>query len=159
MTTAFHSKGPTSDGGPYVGHAHFWERAMSRGQFIRTAAGAGAAALSSGLWMPSLAHAAASSTVLPRPIPGGTQLALLAGGPSTATEVFHFFFPGLGVENSTITDFKGLIAAARILGKGTGQGGRLSGPTTLFFDADFRVMQGHYVGVDGEHHRGTFNLL
>jgi hypothetical protein len=31
-------------------------------------------------------------------------LALLVGGSST--EVFHFFLPGLGVENSTITDFK-----------------------------------------------------
>ena len=157
MNTAFQSKGPPSDGGPYVGHAHFWERAMSRGQFIKTAAGATGVALSSGLWMPSLAHAWASSPVLPRPIPGGTQLALLVGGSST--EVFHFFFPALGVENSTITDFKGLIAAARILGKGTGQGGRLSGPTTLFFDADFRVMQGLYVGVDGKHHHGTFHLL
>ena len=157
MHTGFRSLGPPQGGQHHRGHPHVWQRAMSRGQFIKTAAGATGVALSSGLWMPSLAHAWACSPVLPRPIPGGTQLAPLVGGSST--EVFHFFFPALGVENATITDFKGLIAAARILGKGTGQGGRLSGPTTLFFDADFRVMQGHYVGVDGKDHRGTFNLL
>ena len=41
-------------GRPRGGHAHFWNRAMSRAQFIQTAAGATGLALSSGLWMPGL---------------------------------------------------------------------------------------------------------
>src|SRR5436305_13914899 len=96
----------------YVGHTHFWERAMlSRRQFMTAAAATTGVVLGSGLWMPGLAQASGNA---PRPIPGGIQ----PFGPGT--ELFHVFPVGPGVEESTITDFHGAIAAAEIQGTGTG---------------------------------------
>src|SRR5207247_10722396 len=88
----------------YVGHSHFWERALlSRRQFMTAAAATTGVVLGSGLWMPGLAQASGNA---PRPIPGGVQ----PFGPGT--EVFHLFPIAHGVEPSTITDFHGTIAAA-----------------------------------------------
>lgn len=56
MSKALQALMQSRDGSPRVGHAHFWQRAMSRGQFSETAAGATGAALTSGLWMPALAR-------------------------------------------------------------------------------------------------------
>jgi hypothetical protein len=59
-------EGQSYHGHRYVGHAHFWERAMlSRRQFMMTAAGATGAVLSSGLWLPAVAHAAEDENVAP----------------------------------------------------------------------------------------------
>ena len=133
---------------------------MSRGQFIKTAAGAGAAALSAGLWMPALAQAApSSSSIAPKPIPGGGQ----PFGPGT--EVFHNYAPPVDpqigglpwpeLDLSQITDFKGAMAVARIQGTGTLTQGAVITQGALY-DADMRFMKGRYVGVDGEEHQGTF---
>src|SRR3989442_12434014 len=84
----------------HTGHSHFWQRAMSRRQFARTAAGAAVvgATLASGLWRSGLAKARGSNE--PVPIPGGIML----GG-----QTFHLFGPGgtnpSDQEPSTITDF------------------------------------------------------
>ncbi len=137
----------------HTGHAHFWERAraqgISRGQFIRAASGATAAALGSGLWLPGLAHAD-SGTAAPLPIPG-----TLPGTP------FHVVLPGpvdLGHEPSLITDFNGFIGLANV--DGTGTGTNASGAsTTLVFDLDVRFMDGVYIGVDGKTHAGTFGFV
>src|SRR5207249_12276230 len=87
--------GPWRDGHRHQGHAHFWDRAMSRGRFIGTVAGATGAALSARLWLPALAQAAAPSDATPKPIPGGFTfdgtLFHISGGP--------------GAEPSSITDF------------------------------------------------------
>lgn len=139
----------------YAGHAHFWERALSRRQFVRTAAGASALAVGASMGWPAAAFASRSSNDDPKPIPGGTDLLALLGRESGP--LFHFFFPAFGEDTSTITDFKGLIAAAEIQGSGVGTG---PGETlTLTYDADMRFMRGEYVAVDGRHRQGTFGFV
>src|SRR5439155_21392100 len=73
------------------GHAHFWERAMSRGALIKRVAGAGGAAATSGLWMPALARAGGgTTTAAPKPVPANPAL----GG-------LHIFLPGENAEPSS----------------------------------------------------------
>jgi hypothetical protein len=148
------TEGQSSKGHPYVGHTHFWERAMlSRRQFIGTSVGAAGAVLSSGLWLPAVAHADVQHNVAPRPIPGGIQF------PFAGTEVFHVFPPVHGAEPSTIFDFNGFVGVAHITGTGTGTDTATGTTTPLLFDVDNRFMQGVYVGVDGKKHRGTFGFI
>ncbi len=142
--------GPPHAGHRYVGHHHFWERAlMSRRQFIGAATGATGAvlALGTGLVLPRLALAAASD---PNPIPGGVVL----GG-----QLFHVFFLGEGNEPSTITDFKGSVGVAEVQGTGTGINTRTGHHETLNFDTDMRFMQGIYIGMDGKQHSDTFGFI
>lgn len=135
----------------HVGHTHFWERAMlSRRQFMGTAAGATGAVLASGLWMPGMALA---DNAAPKPIPGGIQ----PFGPGT--ELFHVFPIAPGVELSTITDFHGAIGGAEVQGMGTATNTDTGVTSRLLFDVDMRFMQGVYVGMDGERHRGTFSFI
>jgi hypothetical protein len=84
------------------------------------------------------------STAAARPIPGGFQLT--PGG-----EVFHVFFPGEG-EPSTITNFKGTVAAAVIDGRGTGANAAHA------FEVDVRFMDGTFIGLDGRQSVGTFTF-
>ncbi len=136
----------------YVGHAHFWERALSRRAFLGAAAGASALAATASVAWPAVAFAESEHNAAPRPIPGGTDLQFLLGnghGPP-----FHFFFPVIGQEVSTITDFKGSLAAAEIQGSGVDNKG-----TTLTYDADMRFMSGEYVALDGRRHEGTFAFV
>lgn len=136
----------------YVGHTHFWERAaMSRRQFMRTAAaGATGVVLGSGLWLPGIALA---DNPAPKPIPGGIQ----PFGPGT--QLFHVFPIAPGVELSTITDFHGSIGGAEVQGTGTATDLQTGNTSSLVFDVDMRFMQGVYVGMDGERHRGTFSFI
>lgn len=134
----------------YVGHTHFWERAMlSRRQFMRTAAGATGVVLASGLWMPGSVLA---DNPAPKPIPGGFK-------------AFGKFFhvdpssPGPGAENSTIFDFHGSLGAADVRGTGTGTDPTTGATSSLLFDVDMRFMQGVYIGMDGETHTGTFSFI
>ncbi|TMF43023.1 MAG: twin-arginine translocation signal domain-containing protein [Chloroflexi bacterium] len=48
----------------HMGHAHFWERAMTRRNFIGAAAVAGGAAATAGMWLPQFAKAAAVTSPL-----------------------------------------------------------------------------------------------
>ena len=130
-----------------MGHAHFWQRALSRRQvFVAGATGAAAATLfSSPLWVPGLVHAAAPVPADPRPIP-----LTLPFGP------FHVQLIGPGQEPSTITDFNGFVGVADVQGTGTGTG---PGAGTLLFDTDMRFMTGEYVGVDGKHYQSTFGFV
>ena len=144
---------PTSGESPhdhhYVGHTHFWERAMlSRRQVMTAAAATTGVVLGSGLWMPGLAQAWADA---PRPIPGG----FLFNG-----NFFHVdpLSPGL-TENSSIFDFHGSIGAAIIDGTGTGTDTKTGVTTSLTFDTDMRFMQGTYIGMDGKKHHGTFSFI
>jgi hypothetical protein len=135
-----------SDG--HVGHTHFWEHALSRRQFIRTAAGTTGLVLSSGLWRPTLAHASSSGCVEPKPIPGEFP-------PGSG---LHAFLPsdvlGQITEPSTITDFNGFIGQAHVQGTG-----KDNTDPPLLFDADVWFMQGVFIGVDGRHHQGTFGFV
>ena len=109
------------------------------------------AVLGAGLWLPAVAHANPRNGAAPKPIPSGQQFF----GPGT--ELFHVFL-GRGVENSTITDFNGAIAAAHILGTVTEIRGSTRTPG-LLVDGDLRFMQGAYIGVDGRHYNGTFGFF
>ena len=139
--------GQSADLHQYVGHTHFWERAMARRQFLMTTAGALGLALGSGLWRPKLGWAAKPASALPKPIPGGFV------GPGG--ELFHIFDPVPGNEPSTITDFHGFVGVARITGNGIAHPGNRH----LFFDTDMRFMKGQYIGVDGRQHNGTFGFI
>jgi hypothetical protein len=133
------------------GHAHFWERALTRRQFVGATAGVAGAALGTGLLAPTIAWAGDAGFSPPKPIPGGIQPA--PGGP-----VFHVFLPAAGAELSTITDFNGAVGATDV--QGTGTGSEPDGRThPLLFDADMRFMRGVYVGVDGAIHRATFAFV
>ena len=144
--------GQSQDGHRYVGHPHFWERALlSRRQFMMKAAGATGAVLSSGLWMPALALAQGDGAA-PKPIPEGFK----AFG-----KFFHLdpSSPGASAENSAIFDFQGFIGATDIGGTGTGIDTSSGQRHSLLFDVDMRFMQGIYIGVDGKQHTGTFGLI
>ncbi len=134
---------------PGAGHAHFWERAVARRQFMRTAAGIGGVVLGARVLLPHAMQAAPGSGVAPRPIPGGITV---------DSQLFHIFLPGSGAEPSTITDFNGFVGIADVTGNGTGM---MPGqtPVRLPFEADVRFMTGLYVGEDGRHHQGTFAFI
>lgn len=143
--------GQSHNGHRYVGHTHFWERAMmSRRQFIGTSIGATAAVtLGSGLWIPGQALAWGNGAA-PKPIPGG----IVVGG-----QLFHVFPVAPNVEPSSITDFHGSIGAAQVQGTGTGTNTDTGHQQGLHFDTDIRFMQGVYIGVDGQKHQGTFGFI
>jgi hypothetical protein len=124
---------------------------VSRRGFLGAAGATGVGlSLGSGLLMPAAAMASGGeSTVLPRPIPSGFV---------TPVGVFiHHHLPARGIEASQITDFRGTIGLAELSGTGTGT---LNGTSKkLNFQMDNRFMQGTYVGVDGQRHRGTFGFI
>ena len=97
----------------------------------------------------------------PVPIPGGFN-ARQAFGPRFPDRFFHLFLPGPGAEPSTIFNFRGKVAILNIHGTGTrtelnpDTGVPIRSTTNLPFATDVRFMQGTYVGIDGEEHRGTF---
>lgn len=134
----------------YVGHPHFWERALSRRQVLGAAAGVTGAIAASNLWMPVVADAHARSGLAPKPIPGGVQ---------TPFRFIHHFPMQPGNDPSQITDFKGFIGVAQLAGTGTGIDTKTGKRTPLLFDIDNRFMKGVYVGVDGRRHTGTFAFI
>ncbi len=133
--------------GGYVGHTHFWERALTRRQFIGTSALVGGAAMTASLWSPVLARAA--TTVDPKAIPQ----TIAPGAP------FHVEFLGPTTEPSSITDFKGVVGGVDLLGTGVGTDTATGTKTQLFTAIDNRFMQGEYVGVDGMRHQATFGFV
>lgn len=139
---------PTVPG--YHGHAHFWERALSRRNFLATSAGVTGALASAGLWMPGIAEAASSRGAAPRPIPGGIEF---------NGKLFHLFLPAPDAEPSTIFDFKGFVGVAAVDGAGTATHTKTGEKRRLLFDVDTRFMQGTYIGLDGDRHQGTFGFI
>ena len=130
--------------GPSIGHAHFWERAMSRRQFLATTAAASGAALTSPLWLPTIAEASSLDPV-PIPMNPGFFNYRVSGGP--------------GTELSSIFNFRGVTGMATVQGKGTGWDTETGEKTRYSFDSDNRFMQGEYIGVTGRRHRGTFGFV
>src|SRR5215831_8955514 len=128
-----------------IGHSHFWERAMSRGAFVKRVTGVGGAAVTSALWMPALARAGGGTTsAAPVPVPANPA----AGG-------LHIYPPRENSEPSTITNLNGFVGIGEVTGAGTAT--LATGATQrLFFDVDNRFMTGEYVGADGRLHHGTF---
>jgi hypothetical protein len=149
----------THTGGAEFGHAHFWDRALSRRQLLGRGAGLAGFAVGSALGLPALARAAPSPGE-PRPIPGGTTIDGLG--------LFHFYFPtannpvgstttidsGRG-DPATITDFNGFIG----VGEWGGGTGKDQHGTKLYWAADLRFMDGEYIGLDGRHRQGAFAFV
>jgi hypothetical protein len=147
---AEHSLGQLRTAGPpqrtrSVGHAHFYERALTRGALLRRAAGAGGAVAASALWLPALARAGGGTTsAAPLPVPANPAL----GG-------LHINLPGENAEPSTISNLNGFVGIGTATGAGTAT--RADGSTQrLFFDVDNRFMSGEFVGADGRLHHGSF---
>jgi hypothetical protein len=132
------------------GHAHFWERALTRRQFLATTGLAGGAVVTSGIWMPLIAEA--SRTAGPTPIPYGTRIP-----PDGA--LFHFLFPEPNTDVSSIFNFKGVVGVADIEGPGAGTHNGTALPANAEFGSDNRFMKGAYIGADGKRHRGTFAFI
>jgi hypothetical protein len=87
----------------------------------------------------------------PRPIPGGFDRDFNF---VTHDAFIHILPPAVGFEISTITDFRGVVAAAEIQGTALGSDG-----TKRTFDADMRFMRGRYVAMDGTARDATFAFL
>ncbi len=144
---------------PGIGHAHFWERAVSRRRML-VGAGAAAGALAGAQLFPPRfgTPARGSASIEPRPIPGGIVV--------LDDRRFHVYPPGRSNpldpsspinEPSTITDFDGVVAITQTLGKGIGveRGTEMA----LTFDSDMRFMAGRYVGMDGMEHEAAFGFI
>lgn len=130
-------------------------RVLSRRQFVR-AAGAGALALSAGAWTTMPGNARAADVVMPRPIPGGTQLpyTFIHHYPLTAASTFENF-----KDPSQIYDFDGVVALNRVLGMGTATDTRTGARARRAFQADTGFMQGTYVGEDSQIYTGSFGFI
>jgi hypothetical protein len=145
-------KGPSPRNGLHLGHSHIWQHVFSRRELMKVAAGTAGLGLISGLGAPKLARARANSGE-PVPIPGGVS--------PFGILIHHFPLPPAGTplssinEPSEITDFNGFIGDTSIRGAGFGTGFA----TPLAFKTDMGFMQGEFVGVDGEHHQGTFVFI
>jgi hypothetical protein len=122
---------------------------LSRARFLRGGAVlAGAAALGA-TWRPDMAVADGGAD--PRPIPGGfdADFQFVPSDP-----LGHAYFPVLGLDLSTVTDFRGVVAATEVQGETVGTDG-----SEYWFDADMRLMEGEYVAVDGRLRRGAFAFV
>jgi hypothetical protein len=131
----------------YVGHPHFWERVMTRRKFIGTTALVGGAAMTAPMWG-SIVAEAAGTLPDPRPIPQTFD-----------DSPFHLNLISATTEPSSITDFKGIVGGADLLGTGWGTDMATGKRTFMFTAIDNRFMKGTYVGVDGKQHRATFGFV
>jgi hypothetical protein len=96
---------------------------------------------------------------VPRPIPH------ISTPPGT-----HFFFPGpvdaspttspnTGHDPSIITDFSGVIANANMFFSGVGTDLNTGASAKYDFHADMRLMDGVFVGLDGDQHHGSIGFI
>jgi hypothetical protein len=127
-----------------AGHTHLWRLHMSRRSFVGRIT-AGAAVITSPLWRPSLASAAASD---PTPIPQTVAPGL----------PFHVVLPGMG-EPSSINNFRGVVGVAAVGGQGTAIDTNTGATERLLFDVDNRFMKGIYVGAGGQTYEATFAFV
>lgn len=143
------------------------EKWLTRRNLIRGAAGTAAGAgllLGSGLRLSARADDEDEGEhnkckAVPRPIPH------ITAPPGT-----HFFFPGpvdaspttspnTGHDPSIITDFSGAIANADLIFSGIGTNLNTGASAKYDFHADMRVMDGVFVGLDSERHRGSIGFI
>ena len=88
----------------------------------------------------------------PRPVPGGFNDNFDGFVPSDPS--VHAFAPAVGLDLSTITDFKGVVAACEMQGDAHGSDG-----TKYWFDADMRFMQGTYIDLHGRRREHAFGFV
>lgn len=79
---------------------------------------------------------------------------LLPGPEGATTQILELGAFGLDADPSTIGDFSGFTAYAVIAGSAKDTTG-----TEYDVEFDVRVMQGKYIGEDGEEYRGTFGFF
>jgi hypothetical protein len=131
------------------GHRHV-SKAISRRQFLGTAAGAAGLLFGAGLVSPARAAVCAD----PKPIPGGF---------AEFGHFYHQLYPNQDTADtedpSTTTDFNGHIGLAYVEGMGTHTDKTTGRVRHLPFRVDLRFMQGVYVGKDGQPHYGAFGAL
>jgi hypothetical protein len=132
----------------HFAHAHSRTDALSRRQLMRHAAGVAGLVLGAELWTPAVVAAGRPGSAEPRPIP---QTITVLGVP------IHHMPPASGNDPSQITDFKGFAGNSRTFGTGRGTAGGVSMP--FLFQADMGFMQGEFIGLDGDHHEGTFAFV
>jgi hypothetical protein len=121
----------------------------SRGEVLRR--GAIVVGALSGWGLVSAETAFAASGAQPKPIPGGLDQNF---NPVPNNPFVHVLPPAVGFEMATITDFRGVLAAAEIQGTAKGSDG-----SRYTFDADMRFMRGRYVGRDGRRRWGSFGFI
>ncbi len=146
------------------------QKSLSRRNLIRGAAGTAAGAgllLGSGLRLQARADDEDEGNrnkcqAVPRPIP---HITTPPGG--------HFFFPGpvegapstdphfpnAGFDPSIITDFSGVIGQADLNLSGIGTDLNTGASATYDFHTDMRFMDGIFVGLDNEQHRGAIGFI
>src|SRR6478752_5088096 len=88
----------------------------------------------------------------PRPVPGGFNDDLTGFVP--ADPLVHAYAPAVGLDLSTITDFKGVVAACELQGGAHGSDG-----SQYWFDADMRFMQGTYIDLRGRRQEDVFGFV
>lgn len=88
----------------------------------------------------------------PRPVPGGFNTDLTGFVPTDP--LVHAFAPAVGLDMSTITDFKGIVAGADVRGGAHGSDGH-----AYWFDADMRFMKGTYIDLQGRHREHAFGFV
>jgi hypothetical protein len=147
------------------------EKSLSRRNLIRGAAGTAAGAgllLGSGFQLPARADDddegnRSRCKAIPRPIPH-----IVSKPPGQ-----HFFFPGpvegapstdphfpdAGFDPSIITDFSGVIGQADLNLSGVGTDLNTGASATYDFHTDMRFMDGIFVGLDNEQHRGAIGFI
>jgi hypothetical protein len=110
-----------------------------------------------GALRPGRTWAAAGSDPTPRPIPGGLGNGAYHVNLNSHTIPVDPTSPIF--EQSTITDFDGVIASHHVQGTGTGTDLTTGVSVPLAFDTDMRFMQGTYVAMDGRARYGTFGFV
>lgn len=137
------------------------EYGTTRRQVLRGALAGGAVAAATVGWTADSAAAesrhrrgiGSAGGAEPRPIP-------FANDPGIGNVKVHTFLPERGVELSTITDFRGSLGVASVLGTGTETNLRTGETRTgLPYSVDVRFFEGQYVGKDGRFHHGTFSFV
>ena len=88
----------------------------------------------------------------PRPVPGGFNDDLTGFVP--VDPLVHAYAPAVGLDLSTITDFKGVVAACELQGGAHGSDG-----SQYWFDADLRFMQGTYIDLQGRRREHAFGFV
>jgi hypothetical protein len=133
---------------------------ISRKQFLQRGAAVAGGIAAYGLVGSSSAFAASATDSEhdrphrsgdPRPIPGGLGADF---APTTTNPLIHAFLPAVGFDVSTITDFKGVVAATEVQGTASGSDG-----SSYWFDNDMRFMRGVYIDVDGRLREHSFGFV
>src|SRR4051812_49578807 len=129
---------------------------ISRKELLRLGAALFGGAAACAVVRPSVAQAAGTHggghrTGIgdPRPVPGGFNETFTKFVPENPA--IHAYAPAVGLDLSTITDFKGVVLAGEVQGRAHGSDG-----SSYWFDCDMRVMNGMYIGLDGRRREHAF---